>query len=68
MKEVFVLQFGGKDTTKETLMETARQKFVEAGFDASGIKQLDLYVQPENGKVYYVINEEKENFKGDFDF
>ncbi|MCR4908970.1 MAG: DUF6465 family protein [Lachnospiraceae bacterium] len=64
MKETFVLQFGGKETTKEALKNTAKKIFVEAGNKASDIKKLDLYVQPENGKVYYVINED---FKGDFD-
>ena len=64
MKESFVLQFGGKDTTKDDLKNTAQKIFTDAGNKASDIKKLDLYVQPENGKVYYVINED---FKGDFD-
>ncbi len=64
MKETFVLQFGGKDTTKDELKDTAKKIFTDAGNKVSDIKKLDLYVQPENGKVYYVINED---FKGDFD-
>ncbi len=64
MKETFVLQFGGKDTTKDALRDIAKDRFVEAGNKESDIKKLDLYIQPENGKVYFVINED---FKGDFD-
>ena len=64
MKETFVLQFGGKDTARDGLKEIAKNIFVEAGNKESDIKKLDLYIQPENGKVYFVINED---FKGDFD-
>ena len=31
MKETFVLQFGGKDTTRDGLKEIAKNIFVEAG-------------------------------------
>ena len=65
MKETFVLQFGGKETTKEALKNTARDIFTNAGYKESDMKKVELYVQPENGKVYYVINDD---FKGDFDF
>ncbi len=65
MKETFVLQFGGKETTKEALKNTARDIFTNAGNKESDMKKVELYVQPENGKVYYVINDD---FKGDFDF
>ncbi|MCR4589862.1 MAG: DUF6465 family protein [Lachnospiraceae bacterium] len=64
MKETFVLQFGGKETTREALKNTAKDIFTAAGNQASDMKKLELYVQPENGKVYYVINDD---FKGDFD-
>ena len=64
MKEAFVLQFGGKETTKEALKNIAKDIYTNAGNKESDIKKIELYVQPENGKVYYVINDD---FKGDFD-
>ncbi len=56
MKETFVLQFGGKETTKEALKNTARDIFTNAGNKESDMKKVELYVQPENSIVYFVIN------------
>ncbi len=69
MKETFVLQFGGKDTDGKDLKDTAKKIYTEKGHKASEMKKLSLYIQPENGKVYYVVNEGTEaEDKGDFDF
>ena len=69
MKETFVLQFGGKDTNGTDLKDIAKKIYLDAGHKASEIKKLDLYVQPEVGKVYFVVNgDTAEEFKGDFDF
>ncbi len=69
MKETFVLQFGGKDTNGKDLKDIAKKQYTEKGHKVSEMKDLKLYVQPEVGKVYYVINEATEaEDKGDFDF
>ncbi|MBQ7724092.1 MAG: hypothetical protein IJT63_00660 [Lachnospiraceae bacterium] len=69
MKETFVLQFGGKDTNSSDLKAIAKKIYTDAGHKASEIKKLDLYVQPEVNKVYFVINgDSASEFKGDFDF
>ncbi len=64
MKETFVIQFAGKEMTQEELSEKAVQIWKDAGNKASDAKKLELYVQPETNKAYYVINDD---FKGDFD-
>ncbi len=69
MKETFVLQFGGKDTNSSDLKAIAKKIYTDAGHKASEIKKLDLYVQPEVNKVYFVVNSDSAaEFKGDFDF
>ena len=63
MKSELTIQFAGKDNTESELIAKAKDAFKEAGNKASDIKKVDLYVQPENSVVYYVINDD---FKGEF--
>ncbi|MCR5238500.1 MAG: DUF6465 family protein [Lachnospiraceae bacterium] len=63
MKSELTIQFAGKDNTESELIARAKDAFKEAGNKASDIKKVDLYVQPENSVVYYVINDD---FKGEF--
>ena len=51
-----VLQFGDQEGSLSTLEEKIRAKFVNEGHRAGNIKTLDVYVKPEDGMAYYVIN------------
>ncbi|MCR5671110.1 MAG: DUF6465 family protein [Butyrivibrio sp.] len=53
------LQFADKAYTEEQLVSKAKKQY--GGKD---IKELDIYVKPEEGKAYYVVNKET---AGDFD-
>ncbi len=64
MKESFVIQFAGKEKTKEELTAQALQIWIDAGNKKSAAKKIALYVQPETDKVYFVVNDE---FEGNFD-
>ncbi len=64
VKSNLVLQFGGREADEAAFVKRAQEDWKNAGKKASEIKELSLYVQPENSKVYYVINND---FKGDFD-
>ena len=45
------LQFGDKAINDEDLIATAKKAFGD-----KDIKNLDIYVKPEEGKAYYVVN------------
>ena len=48
-------QFGGKNTTVDSIVDAIKEAYKAEGNKAA-IKTLDVYVQPENNVAYYVIN------------
>ena len=50
-----VIQFGGKNTTIESVVNNIKEAYKAEGNKAA-IKTLDVYIQPENNVAYYVIN------------
>ena len=57
IKTNIVLQYGSESATKEELVQRAKDAYLnETGKKAGDIKSLDLYVKPEENKVYYVVN------------
>ena len=65
MKSNLVVQFGEREADEASFVKKAQEDWKNAGNKVSDIKELNLYVQPENSIVYYVINND---FKGDFEF
>ncbi len=64
VKSSIVLQYADKEVTYSTLVDNAKAVFENNfGGKASDIKSLDLYVKPEEGKVYFVVNGD---IQGDF--
>ncbi|MCR5774253.1 MAG: DUF6465 family protein [Lachnospiraceae bacterium] len=63
MKSELTIQYAGNDRTESELVSMAKDAYKAAGNKTSDIKKLDLYVQPENSVVYYVVNDD---FKGEF--
>ena len=58
------IQFADKNYTTDDLTKIANDVWVyDYGKDASELKDVQLYVKPEEGKVYYVFNNE---IAGDF--
>ncbi len=47
------LQFGDKAVTEEQLVSAAKK-----AYGKKDIKSLDIYVKPEEGRAYYVVNSE----------
>ena len=66
MKTEFVLQFAGIDKSEADLVKTVEDIWKNSGHQASDIKKINLYVQPETRKTYFVINDNDE-MKGEFD-
>lgn len=55
VQNVYV-QFMGKEILTADLVAQVTEKWVALGHRASSIKELNLYVKPEDSAAYYVIN------------
>ena len=62
--EAIFLQVGGREWNTAQLRDQAVAAYVAEGHRVSAIKRLELYVKPEDGKAYFVINEK---FEGSID-
>ena len=51
-----VLQFGGQEVDMGTVIENAKKAFEAEGNKVSSIKEIQIYVKPEEYAAYYVIN------------
>ena len=60
-----LLQFAGNEAEVNALEQKVKDKFIAEGHRAGNIKELTIYVKPEEYKAYYVINGGK--FTGDVD-
>ena len=57
VKPNVVLQYGEKSVTFDTLLQNARNVWqYDMGRKTSEIKELNLYVKPEEDRVYFVVN------------
>ncbi|MCR5746957.1 MAG: DUF6465 family protein [Lachnospiraceae bacterium] len=63
MKSELTIQFAGKENVESELVAAAKADYEAKCDKPVAVKKLDLYVQPENSIVYYVVNDD---FKGDF--
>ncbi len=54
-----VLQYQGKDTDMNNLVQTIKSIYQAEG-KTDPIETIRLYVQPENGLCYYVVNDNNE--------
>ncbi len=60
-----MLQYAGKDISYDEFIQNAKNKFqYDMGGDVNAIKEINLYVKPDESKVYFVING---NIEGDYD-
>lgn len=64
MKSSLYVEYMGKQLDEKALTAKAKEIWCEAGNKVKDISTLNLYVKPEESKVYYVINED---FTGSFD-
>lgn len=49
------IEFGGKNTAVVSIIDSIKEAYKNEG-NTEAIKTLDVYIQPENGVAYYVIN------------
>jgi hypothetical protein len=56
-KANIVLQYAGKDYSYDELVQNAKNKFqYDMGGKVEEIKEISLYVKPDENKVYFVID------------
>ncbi|MDE5933130.1 MAG: hypothetical protein K2H40_11735 [Lachnospiraceae bacterium] len=70
VKATVEIQFAGNTHTPEELIQSAKDIWEYDLHKApADFKTVELYVKPEDNKVYYVINKDSENeASGDFNF
>lgn len=52
-----VVQYDGSEATVDAIVEKITAEYVSEGHRASSIKDLRVYLKPEDSLAYYVINE-----------
>ena len=59
-KQQMFLQFDGQEIDLATVEANVKKNWKDAGKKAADIQSLDIYVKPQEGKAYYVVNKEVE--------
>ena len=60
IKEQILLQYQGQEADVTAITATIKQAWKDAGNKVSDIATLNAYVKPEEGMIYYVINDSQE--------
>ena len=58
INQQFVLQFNGQEFDLAAVEANVKKNWKDAGHKLTEIADLDIYVKPEEAKVYYVVNGE----------
>lgn len=56
IKTTFVVQAGDKEVTMEEAIERVKEAWVAAGNEEKDLKEIAVYVKPEDKAIYYVVN------------
>ena len=60
IKQQFLLQCNGREFDLGAVEANVKQDWKDKGNKLTAIQTLDIYVKPEDAKVYYVVNGEVE--------
>lgn len=60
-----VVQYQNKDRKTDELLQLIKEDALSKGINESDFSKVDVYIKPEEQKVFYVINEE---INGSIDF
>lgn len=61
MKSSFFVEYYGKQVEDAALIKAAKEIWTKSGKKAADLKSLNLYVKPEENKVYCVFNDDVDN-------
>ena len=56
MKTSVYVEFYGEQVSQDELVETAKKIWAESGKKAADLKKIELYIKPEDDRVYFVFN------------
>ena len=56
IKTTFVVQAADKEVTMEEAIERVKEAWVAAGNEEKELKEIAVYVKPEDKAIYYVVN------------
>ena len=56
INQQFILQFNGNEYDLGAVEANVKKNWKDAGNKLSEIADLDIYVKPQEGKAYYVVN------------
>ena len=56
-EEVFV-QFGNSEVLTKDIVEKVKDAYVAEGHTADSVKKIRVYIKPEEGMAYYVVNDD----------
>ena len=60
INQTMTLQFNGREFDLGAVEANVKKDWKDAGKKLSDIADLDIYVKPQEAKVYYVVNKEVE--------
>ena len=60
MKQQMFLQFNEQEVELSTVEANVKKEWKDAGKKLTEIETLDIYVKPQEGKAYYVVNKSYE--------
>ena len=58
MKKEVYFEFYGEQVNEAELVEQCKKIWKDLGNKAADLKKLDVYIKPEDDKVYYVFNDD----------
>lgn len=56
VKTTFVVQAANKEVSMEEAIERVKEAWVATGNKETDLKEIAVYVKPEEGAIYYVVN------------
>ncbi|MBO5488748.1 MAG: hypothetical protein J5972_02455 [Eubacterium sp.] len=57
-KKNVVIQYQGRERQEQHLLDLIKDEVLSQGMKDDEINRVDVYVKPEEGKVFYVVNQE----------
>lgn len=57
VEQAVYVQYGDGEWNMAALVEAAKSDYAAQGHDPAQVKKLSLYVKPQDGRAYYVIND-----------
>ena len=59
MKSTFYIEYYGKQLDEADVIKTAKEIWKNSGKKAADLKELDIYIKPEENTAYYVFNKDE---------